>query len=380
MILEKLLLINYRNYQYQLLDFHSRLNIFIGDNAQGKTNLLESIYLAARGASFKNVSDKDFIRFGERSGYVRAEIDRNNRKKIVEVKLSMVDRKRVRINEIEIENLKELKNQFELVLFAPEDLQIIKESPKLRRDFVDDLLKGIDSAYGQELRDFNRILFQRNNLLKNRGGSWFQEQLSAINQQFASASYPIVKKRKVIIEELAGHAREIHSRLSEDAEHLALFYDSNCLEEKTEPSGEGTGEAPSFDKDDFRDKMTCLLEDNLDRDLEYRNTDIGPHKDDIIITINDLSSRKYASQGQARTAALSLRLAELRLVEKYNKIAPILLLDDVFSELDEKRTKFLLESIDHYQTMITTNELESISVAQLSGQIYEVVNGSISKV
>ncbi len=375
MILEKLLLINYRNYQYQLLDFHPRLNIFIGDNAQGKTNLLESIYLAARGASFKNVNDKDFIRFGERSGYVRAEIDRNDRKKIVEVKLSMVDRKRVRINEIEIENLKELKNQFELVLFAPEDLQIIKESPKFRRDFLDDLLKGIDSTYHQELRDFNRILFQRNNLLKHRDGSWFEEQLSATNQQLISFSYPIVKKRKKIIDELKVCAREIHSRLSENKEVLDLFYDSNCFGEK-----EGFEEdSSSFDKEAFHDKMNCLLDESLERDLDYRNTDIGPHKDDLLISINDLASRKYASQGQARTAALSLRLAELRIVEKYNKISPILLLDDVFSELDEKRTAFLLNSIDHYQTMITTNELDQVPLKQIDGQVFEVVKGQIKK-
>lgn len=372
MKLEKLLLINYRNYHYQLLDFHPGLNVLIGENAQGKTNLLESIYLSARGRPYKNVSDKDLIRIGERSAYVRAEIDRKKRNKTVEVKLSMVDKKRVRINEIEVENLKELSNQFELVLFAPEDLQIIKEGPSFRRDYLDELLKGIDKNYGQKLRNFQKILSQRNNLLKNRKDTWFDDQLNVLNKQLVQASHYLIQRRYQIAEEVSREAEKIHSKLSQGREELKIFYKSNALLEDEEGQS-------YYKEDEFEDNMDQLLDESYRRDLEYKNTDIGPHKDDLYITINKMPTRKYASQGQSRTATLSMRLAELSILEEHNEIAPILLLDDVFSELDQYRMQFLLESIGSYQTILTSNEIDALNPKVLTGHIFKVDQGKIER-
>ena len=370
MFLEKLLLINYRNYHYQALSFSPGLNMIIGDNAQGKTNLLESVFLSARGKSFKRLGDRDLIRFGERSGYVRADMNRNDRMKSVEIKLSMIERKRIRINEVEVDNIKDLSNQFEVVLFAPEDLQIIKDSPDFRRDFLDDLLKGIYPVYGPLLREYQKILSQRNNLLKSSSSSWFSEQLAALDRQLVDSAVELVEYRKQLGKELAEEAARIHLRLTDGSEDLQVTYRSNTLTEETA--------SRSLQKEEFRQSLTGLLEGSRARDLDYRNTDIGPHKDDLDIFINGNPARKYASQGQSRTAVLTLRLAELAILEHYNRTAPILLLDDVFSELDQYRTEYLLKAIGGYQTLVTTNQLDGFPANPEIGQVFKVVNGQIS--
>ena len=155
-------LIHYRNYKSERLDFDGSLNVFIGDNAQGKTNLLESIYYAAKGTSFKSVRDSDIIQFGEQDAYIGANIENNGRKKKVEVKFRRSNTKRIRINEIEIENLKSLTNQFDVVLFSPEDLKIVKEGPQLRRRLIDDQMTSIYPLYKNQLSQYNKILLSRN--------------------------------------------------------------------------------------------------------------------------------------------------------------------------------------------------------------------------
>ena len=338
MILKKLCLINYRNYEYELLQFSPRVNIFFGKNAQGKTNLLEAVNFISKGNSFKTSNEKDLIKFGERSAYIRAEIEKNGVEKIVEAKLSMVDRKRMRINEVEIENLKELSNQFEIVLFSPETLQMIKDSPHFRRDFIDDLIIGIDPTYKKIIKEYNKILYQRNNLLKSRKDSWFEKELEALNQQIVKSGNEIVKKRKILISEVSDEAERVHYKLTYGHEKLSVEYETNC------------------DNDIY-----LSLKESYLKDIESGSTNIGPHRDDLDIKINGISTRKFASQGQARTASISFKLAELRILEKYNKTAPILLLDDVFSELDQRRIYDLLKVVNSYQTIVTTNELPNIN-------------------
>lgn len=368
MFLNRLLLINYRNYEYQELALHPRMNLFLGENAQGKTNLLESVYLSARGRSFKNVRDRDIIRFGKRSAYVRADIDRNGSEKIVEIKLSMVERKRVRINEIEVENLKELSYLFDVVLFSPEDLAIVQDSPEYRRNYLDDLITGIEPSYAQRLAEYDKILYQRNRLLKGRRDRWFDDQLQALDRQLAASARGIVSRRARLSAEIAEEGREIHRLLSDSGEDFCLRYQTNSA---------GAEEAPE-DGDELERRMLEALEESRDRDIERGNTDIGPHKDDLLLNLDGIPARKFASQGQSRTATITLKLCEMRILERYNRSKPVLLLDDVFSELDEKRRGFLLEAILPYQTILTSNSFEGPLPGGEEGCVRRIVRGQVS--
>lgn len=374
--IETLLLINYRNYEYQKISFHKGINVLIGDNAQGKTNLLESVYLCARGGAFKNAKDSDIIKFGERSGYVRASIDRNEKEKIVEVKLSQVDRKRIRINEVELENLKELTNQFDVVLFSPEDLRIVKDGPIYRRRYLDDVLTAIAPEMKRALTAYQHVLLQRNNLLKRARQSYFKEQIEALDQQLAKAGANIVAWRTQLVAEIDERARIRHTDLSNAKEYLHVKYQTNAVDDSVleEIPSDGNLAAAS---EKIEKEMRRKLEASLDRDIEYKNTDIGPHKDDLEIEIDGMPAKRFGSQGQMRTATLSLKLAELDVVERHNETLPILLLDDVFSELDHNRSAYLLQSIEKAQTIITSNDVEELDALDIPGKVFRVINGKI---
>lgn len=377
MRIDTLLLINYRNYEYQKVAFHKGINILIGDNAQGKTNLLESVYLCARGAAFKNTKDSDIIKFGERSGYVRAEIDLNAKERIVEVKLSQIDKKRVRINEVEVDNLKELTNQFDVVLFSPEDLRIVKDGPLFRRRYIDDVLGAIAPSLRKHFTAYNHILFQRNNLLKRRHQSYFQEQLDALDIQLAEVAAQIVCSRYKIAIELNERARIRHAHLSNAQEVLELKYVTNAFDIGSTDATGTTDPLKSLDRKAVETAMLEKLRASKDRDIEYKNTDIGPHKDDLEILLTGISAKKFGSQGQMRTATLSMKLAELDVVETHNQSTPILLLDDVFSELDHHRSAYLLKSISNAQTIITSNDVEELDALDVPGKVFRVIKGKI---
>lgn len=350
MILKNIRLINYRNIAFQDIHLHPHWNLFYGANAQGKTNILESIFLTARGRSFRNAPDRDLVRFGERSAYVLSDVERKGRDKRVEVKISRVERKRIRVNEVEMENTKELAAQFEVVLFAPENLIIVKGSPGERRAFLDDLLRAVDPTYGVLIRTYDKVLSQRNSLLKSHGDSWFDRQLSTYDDQLAQAGSQILWKRKKMVKEIRTLAPDFQAALSSRRENLELTYQSELLD------GEDTNKVPTG-PEKIRNKMKDLLFERREEDRSLGHTSLGPHKDDLVLTLNGLYSRSFASQGQARTITLALKLSELKIIEKYKDLHPLLLLDDVFSELDGKRSAFLLETIGPYQTILTSNHL-----------------------
>lgn len=363
MILNNIRLINYRNIAFQDIQLHPHWNLFYGANAQGKTNILESIYLTARGRSFRNVPDRDLVRFGERSAYVLSDLERKGRDKRVEVKISRVEKKRIRVNEVEMENTKELAAQFEVVLFAPENLVLVKGGPGERRAFLDDLLRAVDPAYGALVRTYDKVLSQRNSLLKSPGDSWFDRQLSTYDDQLSSAGSQIAWKRKEILEEIRSLAPRFQASLSSKQEDLDLSYQSQLFE----------GEDPTG-PDDLAEKMKDLLFQRKEEDRSLGYTGLGPHKDDILLRLNGLPSRSFASQGQARTITLALKLSEIKLIEKYKDLHPLLLLDDVFSELDGKRSTFLLETIGSYQTILTSNHLVK---GGREGTAFRVDNGRV---
>ena len=357
MSLRELVLINFRNYEYEKIPFFEGCHVFYGPNAQGKTNLLESVYITARGQSFKTTTDRKLIRFGERSAYIRSRVCEAEREKEVEIKFSMVDRKRVRINQVELESAAALAEQFDVVLFAPENLELVQGAPSERRAYMDSILLGTDPAYRSLLRSYEKTVFQRNQLLKTQG-AWFLEQLKSYDQQLASAAVALVKKRQALADVLQRETVPLHYALSGKTEQCAMAYRTNC---------------PTEEQD-----VLEALEETRKRDLEMRNTEIGPHRDELELTINALPARLFASQGQARTLTLACKLAELKLREQKHGHRPLLLLDDVFSELDDKRAYILLELIRPFQSLVTTNEATFVQQEQKDAHFYRVESGKIT--
>lgn len=365
MIIKELKLVNHRNYEYENIIFHENTNILVGKNAQGKTNLLESIYICARGYSFKNIKDDQLIRFGEKESYLRAFIINNDRKKIVEVKFSENDKKRIRINEVEVLNLSELKSQFGVVIFSPEELKIVKETPSLRRKFIDDIISNNDIVYKNHLIKYNKIRSQKNDLIKNsRQNKYFEQMLTALNSKICEHGSVVAIYRSKYLTILKKFAKEYHKILTNEKEELDIHYINN-FSDKLDNLKE------------IENNFSKRLEENKNREIEQYSSLYGPHKDDFLFLINGLDVRMYGSQGQQRTVMLSLKLAEAKLIETVTKLKPILLLDDVFSELDHQRAKLLVESIKGYQTIITTNSLINIDTKKMFGNIYSIISGKV---
>lgn len=365
MLIKELKLINHRNYDEEDIIFHDKTNILVGQNAQGKTNLLESIYICARGYSFKNIKEDELINFEKNLMYLKADIVNQNKRKVVEIKLSKSTKKRIRINEIEIENLSEMKSQFGVVIFSPEEVLIIKDSPMMRRKFLDDIITNNDITYRTYLNNFNKIRFQKNNLLKNNLNKKYSDELLATyNKKMVEYGSKIAIYRYKYIEILKKFTKDFHYELSSKKEDLDIILENNYIN--------------NFENlETIEKEYQKLLKKNIEKEKARYVSLYGPHKDDLIFNINGKDSKIFASQGQQRTIMLSLKLAEAKLIETITKTKPILLLDDVFSELDNIRAKLLIEKSKSYQSIITTNSLANIDISYMQGNIYKVVNGKI---
>lgn len=350
-------LINFRNYEYEKVAFDSGLNFIYGKNAQGKTNLLESIYLSSNASSFKSINDREMIRFNERSAYVKSNILIGSRKKEIECKLSMSEKKRIRINGLEIDRIKDLREQFAVVLFAPDHIELVRGGPAVRRDFMDELLKNTNRLYLQAMNLYKKILFQRNQLLKKKP-RWLNDQLDALDKQLAPSASYIVKNRRMILDELMKILKDTHKKLSGGLENIDLKYKSNGSEDISE----------NYE----------LLKAARENDLRLQTTSIGPHRDDLEFFINDKAARNFASQGQCRTVTLSCKLAQAELRKKINGLRPILLLDDVFSELDRQRCDLLFEEISQYQSLVTGNSAQYFNKKNRGSRAFKVEKGKIN--
>ncbi|MDO5026779.1 MAG: DNA replication/repair protein RecF [Tissierellia bacterium] len=367
MIIKELKLINHRNYINERIIFHENTNILIGKNAQGKTNLLEAIFLCARGYSFKSLKEEKIINFNKEESYLKAQILIGKRKRSVEIKLSTRDKKLIRINELEIESLKEMKSQFGVVIFSPEELRIIKDTPSIRRKFIDDIIINNDILYKKLLTDYNKIRFDRNNLLKRSLKDRYSDQMmAALDRQLVEYGSKIAIYRYKYTFMLKEFAKKYHRILSSSKESLDISYDNNFTEDLSSLEA-------------IKKEFLKTIEDNKNREHDQATSLYGPHKDDLRISINDLDTRVYASQGQQRTAMLSLKLAEAKLIENLTGVKPILLLDDVFSELDVLRSRLLVEAIKGYQTIITTNDLNNLNTSNMYGNVYKIEAGKIEK-
>ncbi len=357
MYIRELSLQNFRNYNYLNLVLHPGINVFVGDNAQGKTNILESIYLSATARSHRTNTEKEVIKWDEAEAHIRLNI----KKKYVEDQIDFhIDKrgKGVAINRIPIRKLGDLLGVLNVVMFSPEDLQLIKRSPGERRRFIDIELCQIDRIYYYELQQYHKVLKQRNNLLKNfEQTKDAQSLLDVWDMQILEYGSNVINKRLEFIKKLEEIAQEIHFNISGDKEKLEILY------------------SPSVSVENYNKKLA----DNQKKDIFRRTTSIGPHRDDMVFLINNMDVRTYGSQGQQRTVVLSIKLAQLKMIQKILGEQPILLLDDVLSELDYHRQQFLFAHTQNIQTLITCTGIEeSVWNSQVIGKLFKVSKGFIS--
>ena len=360
MFVKSLELKNFRNYYDLSITFDKDNNILFGNNAQGKTNTLEAIYVCGTTKSHKGCKDKELIKIGEVESHIRLIVNKNGVDRKIDMHLRKNKTKGVAIDGIPIKKSIELCGLINIIFFSPENLNIIKNGPSERRRFIDMELCQIDKFYVDDLYKYNKIISQRNNLLKQINVDRKQmETLSVWDEQLIDYGKKIISRRQNFINELNIIVNKIHKNLSGNIENLTLCYE------------------PNVTVDNFEEKLFI----NRERDIILKSTSCGPHRDDVGFLINDIDVRKYGSQGQQRTAALSLNLAEIELVKKKINDNPILLLDDVLSELDRNRQTYLLNSLEGIQTIITCTGLEEFINNRFNvDKIYKVVEGKIEQV
>lgn len=341
------------------LGFDKSTNIFYGDNAQGKTNILEAVYLSGTTKSHRGTKDRDMIQFGANESHIETIVEKNGIKYQIDMHLKKNSPKGIAINKIPIRKASELFGIINIVFFSPEDLNIIKNGPGERRRFIDLELSQLDKVYLNNLSNYNRIVNQRNHLLKeidyNKGAL---ETLDIWDMQLIQYGSKIIERRQKFIEKINEIISNIHKKLTGNRENIKIIY---------EPSNG----ALSFEQ--------ALLK-NKEKDLRIKSTSVGPHRDDIAFLVGDIDIRKYGSQGQQRTAALSLKLSEIELVKKSIHDTPVLLLDDVLSELDKHRQNYLLDSIHDIQTLITCTGVDEFVNHRFSiNKVFHVQNGQVTK-
>ena len=357
MIIKSLELSNFRNYPHLNIQFDSGTNILYGDNAQGKTNILEAIYMSGTTKSHKGSKDKEIIRFDCQEAHIRTIVQKNQKEYQIDMHLKNKGSKGVAINKIPIKKASELFGILNIIFFSPEDLNIIKNGPAERRKFLDAELCQLDKIYLSDLAQYHKILNQRNKLLKDFAyREDFMETLSLWDIQLLQTGKKVIHRREEFIKELNTIIQEIHYKISGGKEHLVLKYEPNVSEHL------------------FEEKLANARE----KELKLCQTTVGPHRDDLLFSVNEIDIRKFGSQGQQRTSALSLKLAEIEIVKKHINNTPVLLLDDVLSELDSTRQNLLLNSITDIQTIITCTGLEEFVKNRFHiNKIFRVKNGNI---
>lgn len=363
MIIKSIELKNFRNYEDLDISFDKGTNILYGDNAQGKTNVLEAAYMSGTTKSHKGSKDKEVIRFHEQEAHIRTVVEKKQsgtdavKEYQIDMHLKQSRSKGIAINQIPIKKASELFGILNMVFFSPEDLNIIKNGPAERRRFLDSELCQLDKIYLADLVNYNKILNQRNKLLKDMVyRPDLGDTLPIWDMQLAETGKNIINRRKQFIEELNEIVHGIHYKISGGKEELFLKYE------------------PNIDDIFFEDELNRAKQ----KDIKMCMTSVGPHRDDMVFSIGDIDIRKFGSQGQQRTSALSLKLSEIELVKRTLYDTPVLLLDDVLSELDSNRQNYLLNSISDIQTLITCTGLDEFVKNRFQiNKIFRVVEGKI---
>lgn len=362
MWLEQLTLKQFRNYHELSVNFHNGLNIFLGQNAQGKTNILESIYFLALTRSHRTRSDKDLLCFGNTELAVHGLLHRTTSKLPLDIELTEKGRV-TKVNHLKQTKLSDYIGHMNVVLFAPEDLQLIKGAPALRRKFMDVELGQIKPIYLSDLSNYNHVLKQRNTYLKQADPVDINF-LAVLDEQLAHYGSKVMQHRIEFLEKLGTFAQEKHFDISNQLETLTFSYQSSFAFTETV---------------NLEESFLTALERCRKRDLFKKNTGVGPHRDDIHFFINGINA-DYGSQGQHRSLVLSLKLAEIELMKEITREYPILLLDDVMSELDNSRQVKLLETISKkIQTFITTTSLDHLHNLPKELKLFHIHNGTLEE-
>lgn len=358
MILKSIALKHFRNYSDMYMEFDKGTNILYGDNAQGKTNILEAVYVSGTTRSHKGSKDKELIQFGQEESHIRTVVERDGLDYQIDMHIKKNKPKGIAINKIPIRKASELFGILNIVFFSPEDLNIIKNGPSERRRFLDVELCQLDKIYLYHLTKYNKTLNQRNKLLKDiHYRPELKDTLPVWDMQLAEYGKKIIDARKKFIDRLNEIVPQIHRNISGNREDLILRYE------------------PSVEEYSMEEEILR----NQDKDLKFGVTSVGPHRDDMCFMIQDIDIRKYGSQGQQRSCALSLKLSEIELVKKAIRETPILILDDVLSELDSGRQNFLLNSIHDIQTVITCTGLDEFVKNRFEiNKIFKIINGTVN--
>ncbi|WP_026521422.1 DNA replication/repair protein RecF [Butyrivibrio sp. VCB2001] len=366
MIIKSLELADFRNYDNLKIDFSSGTNILYGDNAQGKTNILEAIYVSATTKSHKGSKDKEIINFGKEEAHIRTILEKDNAEYRVDMHLRKNKSKGIAIDGQKIKRASDLIGRLNVVFFSPEDLSIIKNGPSERRRFMDMELCQLDHIYLNSLSKYNKLVVERNKVLKDL----FEKPENSVlldvqDKQLCEYGSVIIKAREKFIKELNEIISPIHEKLTGGKELLSVYYEPNV----------------SFEE--FEKKLSASRK----KDMYAKQTTIGPHKDDFSFIVKKaqdpeqegIDIRKYGSQGQQRTASLSLKLSEIEIVKKSKKDNPVLLLDDVLSELDSNRQNYLLNTIGDIQTIITCTGLDEFVNNRFEiDKLFKVTEGTVS--
>ncbi len=360
MFVESLALENYRNYQHLSIQFSPGINIFYGDNAQGKTNILEAMYMCATTKSHRGSKDREMLRFGADDAHMRLILSRDNVGHKIDMHLKKNKAKGIAIDGIPIRKSGELFGLIHMICFSPEDLSMIKNGPGERRRFLDMELCQLNRVYLHDIANYNKIVNQRNNLLKQIGFDFsLKDTLDIWDMQMVNYGKRVIEARTAFIQKLNERVGPIHARLTGNKEQLVIVYQ------------------PNVSGDDFERHLA----ERRETDIRMKMSGTGPHRDDFLFMVQGIDIRKFGSQGQQRTAALSLKLAEIELVRQIIHDQPVLLLDDVLSELDSSRQNYLLECIKDIQTVITCTGLDDFVNHRFNiDRIFKVTDGTVDLV
>ena len=358
MYIRSLDLKNFRNYKELSLEFNRGVNIFYGNNAQGKTNILEALYIAGTTKSHKGSKEKDIIRQGEEESHIRVDVARESDDLRIDVHLKKNKPKGIAVNKIPLRKARELFGLVNMVFFSPEDLNIIKNGPSARRKYINFELSQLSPVYFQYLGNYIKCLNQRNKLLKDISfNGKLKDELDVWDIQLVNSGKKVIEERRAFIDELKTVVKEVHGKITDGREELELIYE------------------PDIKDSEFEEK----LRENRDKDIRFQTTTSGPHRDDLGINVNGKDLRIFGSQGQVRSGAISLKLSEITMLREKTKETPVLLLDDVLSELDTQRQELLLSGTFGLQTMITCTGLDDfINSRCKADKVFHVVDGTVS--
>ncbi|MEC1374506.1 DNA replication/repair protein RecF [Heyndrickxia oleronia] len=371
MHIEELELKNYRNYETLSISFENNVNVILGENAQGKTNVMESIYVLAMAKSHRTSNDKDLIRWDQEYAKIKGRIKKLNGSIPLELIISKKGKK-AKFNHIEQQKLSQYVGNMNVVMFAPEDLHLVKGSPQVRRRFIDMEIGQVSPVYLHDISQYQKILQQRNHYLKQLQMQKQKDEtmLDVLTEQFLQIAIKVIKKRFEFIRLLEEWARPIHTGISRGLETLEIQY---------KPS---INVSEDLDSSNLLKEMEERISLNRKREIERGVTLIGPHRDELIFNVNNRDVQTFGSQGQQRTTALSLKLAEIELIHSEIGEYPILLLDDVLSELDDYRQSHLLNTIQgKVQTFVTTTSVDGIDHQTLKdASTFSVEAGFMSRI